>query len=121
MVAPVNPVAPQCQGIKEIEVAVGLFHATGSNVGSFSGDVSFGYCVLPRPSLGVHQSQTYNFIDDGPDTWLAGTVPFIECSCGHERSVSSSAPSWAPCTTTMKARARLAAGPRNADAGPDER
>ena len=121
MVTPVNTVDPQFQGNKEIEVAAGLVHATGSNVGSFSGDVRFGYYVLPRPSLGVHQSQSYNFIDDGPDTWLAGTVPFIECSCGHERSVPASALSWAASTTTMKARARLAAGPRNADAGPDER
>ena len=85
MVTPVNTVDPQFQGNKEIDVAVGLFHAKGSNVGSFSGDVRFGYYVLPRPSLGVHQSQTYHFIDDGPETWLASTVPFIEYSCGHDK------------------------------------
>jgi len=122
MVTPVNTVDPQFQGNKEIEVAAGLVHATGSNVGSFSGDVRFGYYVLPRPSLGVHQSQTYHFIDDGGQT--PGSLAPSRSSntaAGTTRSVPASALSWAASTTTMKARARLAAGPRNADAGPDER
>jgi opacity protein-like surface antigen len=81
--APMRMVDPQAQGNKEIEVAAGFFHSEGSDVGSISGDVGFGYYVAPRLSLGIRQTLSYNFIDDAPDTWLASTIPFVEYSFGQ--------------------------------------
>jgi hypothetical protein len=81
--APMQAIDPQAQGNKEIEAAAGFFHATGSEVGSVSGDIGFGYYVAPRLSLGIRQSLSYNFIEDAPDTWLASTIPFIEYSFGQ--------------------------------------
>jgi hypothetical protein len=81
--APMVVADPQAQGSKEIEVAAGFFHSEGSDVGSISGDVGFGYYVAPRLSLGIRQTLSYNFIDDAPDTWLASTIPFVEYSFGQ--------------------------------------
>ncbi|MCG6862531.1 MAG: hypothetical protein LJE70_14820, partial [Chromatiaceae bacterium] len=69
--------AIQDQGDKEIEFTGGFSHTSGSNTGTANADVSFGYYVRPRINLGIRQTVSYSFIDDGPDTWTASTIPFV--------------------------------------------
>ena len=69
--------AIQDQGDKEIEFTGGFSHTSGSNVGTANADVSIGYYVAPRVNLGVRQTLSYSFVDDGSDTWSASTIPFV--------------------------------------------
>jgi Lipid A 3-O-deacylase (PagL) len=64
-------------GDSEIEVSGGFFHAQGSDSGSFNADVAYGYYLTPGWELGLRQALNYNFVDDGPDSWLATTTPFL--------------------------------------------
>ncbi|MEY6433329.1 hypothetical protein ABC977_13050 [Thioalkalicoccus limnaeus] len=67
----------QQQGDKEIEFTGGFAHTSGSNVGTLNADVSFGYYVAPQIDVGIRQTLSYNFVDVGPDTWTASTIPFV--------------------------------------------
>jgi hypothetical protein len=69
--------ALQDQGDKEIEFTGGFAHTSGSNVGTVNADVSLGYYVAPRVNLGVRQTLSYSFVDEGSDTWTASTIPFV--------------------------------------------
>jgi len=51
--APVPALDVQAQGTQEVEVSAGFFHADGSDTGTISGDVGYGYYVAPRLSLGL--------------------------------------------------------------------
>jgi hypothetical protein len=69
--------AAPVDGDNEIQVSGGAFHAQGSNTGSFTGDISYGYYLTPGWELGLRQAVNYTFVDHGPDSWLATTTPFI--------------------------------------------
>ena len=64
-------------GDHEIQAAGGAFHAQGSKSGAFTDDISYGYYLTPGWEIGLRQAVNYNFIDDGPDSWLATTTPFL--------------------------------------------
>ena len=70
----------QDQGDKEIEFTGGFSHASGSDVGTVNADVSLGYYMSPRLSLGVRQTLSYSFINDAKDTWIASTIPYVNYS-----------------------------------------
>lgn len=78
--APARGVDPQAAGTKELELSGGFSHTQGTDVGTVNADVGFGYYIAPRLDLGIRQTLSYNFIDDGDDTWTASTIPFIEYS-----------------------------------------
>jgi hypothetical protein len=61
----------------EAEVAGGFFHADGSDTGALNLDASLGYFLTPGWQVGFRQALNYTFIDDGSDTWIATTAPFI--------------------------------------------
>jgi hypothetical protein len=64
-------------GDHEVEVAGGLFHAQGSDSGSFNGELHLGHYLSPGWEIGFRQAVNYNFVDHGPDSWLATTTPFL--------------------------------------------
>ena len=64
-------------GDNEVEAAAGFFHAQGSDSGSFNVDLQFGRYLTPGWELGIRQALNYNFIDDGRDSWVATTTPFL--------------------------------------------
>jgi Outer membrane protein beta-barrel domain len=64
-------------GDNEAEVAGGFFHSQGSDNGSFNVDLQYGYYLTPGWEVGLRQGLNYNFVDDGPDSWLARTTPFL--------------------------------------------
>ncbi len=72
--------AAQEEGRREVEFAGGFSHAAGSDVGTVNADVSLGYYLAPRLDVGVRQTLSYSFVDNGDDTWTASTIPFIEYS-----------------------------------------
>jgi hypothetical protein len=61
----------------EVEVAGGFFHAQGSDSGSFNVDLQLGHYLSPGWEIGFRQAVNYNFIDDGRDSWIATTTPFL--------------------------------------------
>jgi hypothetical protein len=64
-------------GDHEAEVAAGFFHAQGSDSGAFNADINLGHYLTPGWEIGFRQALSYNFIDDGRDTWVATTAPFL--------------------------------------------
>jgi hypothetical protein len=40
-------------------------------------DLQYGYFLTPGWEVGLRQALNYNFVDDGPDAWLATTTPFL--------------------------------------------
>ena len=64
-------------GDKEVEFTGGFSHADGTDVGTLNADASIGYYVAPRVNIGVRQTLSYSFVDDGNDTWIASTIPFV--------------------------------------------
>jgi hypothetical protein len=64
-------------GDNEVEAAAGFFHAQGSDSGSFNVDLQFGRYLTPGWEIGIRQALNYNFIDDGRDSWVATTTPFL--------------------------------------------
>lgn len=62
---------------QEVQAAAGLFHAQGSDVGTLSADVSYGYFFNPVVELGIRQAGNYSFVDDARDRWLLSTAPFL--------------------------------------------
>jgi hypothetical protein len=67
----------QEQGTNEVELSGGFTHVSDSDVGTVYADVAYGYFIAPRIDLGLRQTLTYNFVDEGSDTWIASTIPFI--------------------------------------------
>ena len=72
-----NSYAQPAASDKEIEVSAGLFHAQGSDTGALNVDLALGYYLTPGWQLGLRQALNYTFVDDGPDTWVATTAPFL--------------------------------------------
>jgi len=64
-------------GDNEAEIAGGFFHAQGSDSGSFNVDLQLGHYLTPGWEIGFRQALNYNFVDDGPDSWVATTAPFL--------------------------------------------
>ena len=67
----------QDTGDKEVEFTGGFSHTDGTDVGTVNADVSLGYYVAPRVNVGIRQTLSYNFVDNGEDTWTASTIPFV--------------------------------------------
>lgn len=67
----------QDTGDKEVEFTGGFSHQDGTDVGTLNVDASLGYYVAPRVNVGVRQTLSYSFVDDGNDTWTASTIPFV--------------------------------------------
>ena len=65
------------QGASEVQVSGGLFHAQDSDVGNLNLDLSYGYYLTPGWQLGFRQALNYVFVDDGSDSWIATTTPFL--------------------------------------------
>jgi hypothetical protein len=64
-------------GDNEVEAAAGFNHAQGSDSGAFNVDLQFGRYLTPGWELGIRQALNYNFIDNGRDSWVATTTPFL--------------------------------------------
>ena len=64
-------------GSSEAQVSGGFFHSEGSDEGSLSADLSYGFFFTPGWQVGFRQALNYNFIDDRRDFWVATTSPFI--------------------------------------------
>jgi len=64
-------------GDHEVEIAGGFFHAQGSDSGSLNADLQLGHYLSPGWEIGFRQAVNYNFVDDGPDAWIATTTPFL--------------------------------------------
>jgi hypothetical protein len=64
-------------GDSEVLMSGGFFHQQDSDTGNFNIDLSYGYYLTPGWEIGLRQALNYNFVDDGPDFWLATTAPFI--------------------------------------------
>jgi hypothetical protein len=64
---------------REIQASGGFFHAQGADVGTASGDISYGYFLQGNRAweIGLRQGLSYAFIDHGKDAWSATTVPFF--------------------------------------------
>ena len=65
-------------GSSEILGSAGFFHAQGSDVGTISGDVSYGYYFFQPLEIGLRQGLQYAFVDGGDDPWQATTTPFVD-------------------------------------------
>ncbi|HZR81142.1 MAG TPA: hypothetical protein VFD92_08590 [Candidatus Binatia bacterium] len=63
---------------QEIQASAGVFHRQGSDVGTVSGDVSYGYFFVPWFEAGIRQTGNYAFIDNARDQWILGTEPFFD-------------------------------------------
>ena len=70
-------VAAPGAGSNEVQVSGGFFHSQGSDSGSLTTDLSYGYYLTPGWQLGFRQGLNYNFIDDRRDFWVATTTPFL--------------------------------------------
>jgi hypothetical protein len=64
-------------GASELLAAGGFNHTQGSDDGSLNADLSYGFYLTPGWQLGLRQAINYTFVDDGRDSWLATTAPFI--------------------------------------------
>ena len=64
-------------GDNEVEADAGFFHAQGSDSGSFNADLQYGRYLTPGWEIGIRQALSYNFIDNGGDTWVATTTPLL--------------------------------------------
>jgi hypothetical protein len=69
--------AAPVDGMNELLVSGGFFHAQGSDDGNLNADLSYGYYLTPGWQLGFRQALNYNFIDDERDIWIATTAPFL--------------------------------------------
>lgn len=72
-----NTQAAQEANENEIQIAGSFFHAQGSDVGTLTLDVSYGYYLTDRWQIGLGQTLGYSFIDDKEDIWTASTIPFV--------------------------------------------
>lgn len=66
------------EGDQEIELSGGFFRQIGSGSGTFNADVGYGSFISDQIELGIRQSFNYTIADEGPDVWIASTVPFLE-------------------------------------------
>jgi len=77
LIAPGLSYSAPVGGDNEVEAAGGFFHAQGSDSGAFNVDLHYGRFLTPGWELGIRQALNYTFVDDGPDSWVATTTPFI--------------------------------------------
>ena len=69
--------AAQVAGDNEVQLSGGFFHASGSDTGTMTADVSYGKFLTDRWELGLRQTLGYSFIDDADNQWNASTIPFV--------------------------------------------
>ncbi len=87
--SPASSFAELSDGSKELTLNVSFFHQQDSNTGTLTGDGSFGYFLTEKWEVGFRQAITSNFVDNGPDTYLATTSPFLRFNfnSGGDQSV----------------------------------
>jgi hypothetical protein len=73
---PASYAAP-VDGDNEVLLSGGFFHQQDADTGNFNVDLSYGYYLTPGWEIGLRQALNYNFVDDGRDSWIATTAPFI--------------------------------------------
>ena len=65
-----------------LQFGANFTHTQGSDTGTLSGDVSYGYFVTDSIELGALQGISYTIIDDADDVWNASTVGFANYNIG---------------------------------------
>jgi len=77
MMVPAAGSTAEAQGDKDIMLSGGFFHSQGSETGTATLDLAFGYYTSECFEIGIRQTLNYIFIDDEDDVWSASTHPFI--------------------------------------------
>jgi hypothetical protein len=67
----------QAVGDNEIQISGGFFKSQGTDVGTATIDVGYGYYLTRAWEIGIAQTLNYNIIDGADDTWTASTTPFV--------------------------------------------
>ena len=67
----------QSAGDNEIQLSGGFFKAQGTDVGTATLDVAYGYYLSKPWQIGIAQTLNYSIIDGADDTWTASTIPFV--------------------------------------------
>lgn len=67
----------QNAGDKSLQLGGGFFHSQGTDAGTLTADVAYGYYATKNVELGIAQTLGYSFIDGADDEWTASTAPFV--------------------------------------------
>jgi len=70
------------RGDSSLQFGASGVHTQGSERGTISGDLSYGYFLTDGIELGVLQGVNYTIIEDDDDLWSASTIGFANDNFG---------------------------------------